>query len=61
MAEPADTARRPRRLDPATVELAIAVGTGALVALVVLVVFPDLVMLVLDLVADAIGGATRPR
>jgi hypothetical protein len=31
------------------------------VTLVVLIVFPDLVMLVLHLIADAIGGATRPR
>ncbi len=54
------TARRPARLGPATVELSIAVGLGAVVALVVLVVFPDLVMAVLSLIAEVIGRATRP-
>ncbi len=53
------TVRRPR-LEPAVLELSMAVGLGALVALVVLVVFPDLVMAVLSLIAEVIGRATQP-
>jgi hypothetical protein len=56
----AGIARRLGRPSPATLEIAGTVGLGAAVTLVVLIVFPDLVMLVLHLIADAIGGATRP-
>ena len=61
MGRPENSAvRRPARLDPAALELSNAVGLGAVVALIVLVVFPDLVMAVLSLIAEVIGRATRP-
>lgn len=58
MSDGAGPAGRPRRLDPAGVEILAAALLGIVLALVVLIVFPGLVMTVLDIVAEIIGRAT---
>lgn len=58
MVDDPEPAARPRRLDPARVEILAAVSLGIVLALVVLILFPGLVMTVLDIVAEVIGRAT---